>query len=78
MSKLKITNKPASLEQHYREAGYWNNNTLYLLLAECARSTPDKLAMVTEESQLTYAEWHDRVLCLAGALQELGVDNWNL
>ena len=74
MSKLKINNKPAPLEQHYREVGYWNDDTLYQLLAECARSTPDKPAIMTEESQLTYAEWHDRVLRLAGALQELGVD----
>jgi non-ribosomal peptide synthetase component E (peptide arylation enzyme) len=74
MSKLKIDNKPAPLEQHYREAGYWNDDTLYQLLAACARSMPDKPAIVTEDSQLTYAEWHDRVLRLAGALQELGVD----
>ena len=74
MSKLKIDTKPASLVQRYREAGYWNDDTLYQLLAACARSTPDKPAIVTEESQLTYAAWHDRVLRLAGALQELGVD----
>ena len=49
MSRLKIANKPAPLEQPYRAAGYWNDNTLYQLLAECARSTSDKPAIVTEE-----------------------------
>ena len=49
MSKLKIANKLAPLEQHYREAGYWHDDTLYQLLAECARSTSDKPAIVTEE-----------------------------
>lgn len=36
MSKLKIDTKPAPLEQHYRAVGYWNDDTLYQLLAECA------------------------------------------
>jgi non-ribosomal peptide synthetase component E (peptide arylation enzyme) len=74
MSTLQIDHKPATVEQHYRAAGYWNDDTLYQLLAEWARSTPDKAAIVTEASQWTYAQWHDQVLRLASALQELGID----
>jgi cyclohexanecarboxylate-CoA ligase len=74
MATLQIDHKPAHVEQHYRAAGYWNDDTLYPLLAEWARSTPGKPAITTEESQWTYAQWHDQVLRLAGALQELGID----
>ena len=74
MSKLIINAKPEALSEQYREAGYWNDDTLYELLVGCARATPDKPAIVTQEGQLTYAQWHERVLGLAGALQALGVE----
>jgi non-ribosomal peptide synthetase component E (peptide arylation enzyme) len=62
---LTIKSKPDHLVQQYRAAGYWNDDTLYDLLAARVDEVPTKAAIITESSQLTYAEWHDRVLRLA-------------
>jgi non-ribosomal peptide synthetase component E (peptide arylation enzyme) len=39
-----------------------------------AAEVPIKPAIINESGQLTYAEWHDQVRRLAGALRELGVE----
>ncbi|MCX5130073.1 long-chain fatty acid--CoA ligase [Streptomyces sp. NBC_00347] len=38
-----------------------------------ARKTPDRVALVHEDRSWTYSELHQRVLCLAHSLRELGV-----
>jgi len=71
---LSIKSKPENLVRQYRAAGHWNDDTLYQLLAARAAEVPDKPAIMFETGQLSYAEWHDRVLRFAGALRELGVE----
>ncbi|MEM7345659.1 MAG: class I adenylate-forming enzyme family protein [Chloroflexota bacterium] len=79
MAKLTIQNKPTHLIKQYREAGHFNDDTLYQLLADRAADMPDKPALVTDTGQqLTYAEWNDRVLRLAGALRAMGVEKGDI
>jgi len=58
----------------YRAAGYYNDDTLLSLLHACVVRHPDKVAIVTEARTLTFAQWYDEALRLAGALQGLGIE----
>jgi len=71
---LNIEDKPEDVVRRYRAAGYWNDDTLSQLLAARVGETPGKTAIITETGALSYAEWHDRVLRLAGALRSLGIE----
>ncbi|CAM3845459.1 non-ribosomal peptide synthetase [Kibdelosporangium persicum] len=51
----------------------WPETTLPGMLAATALSTPDALAVVTDDSSLTYAELHTRANRLAHRLRGLGV-----
>lgn len=57
----------------YRAAGYWNEDTLATYLEKWARETPEKVAIVAPDREITYAEWHDKSLRFANALLELGL-----
>ncbi len=70
---LTIQPKLASEAQEYIDAGIWNDDTLYSLLKQCITKHPDKLAIIGDGLEVTYAQWHAQVLALAGQLQAIGV-----
>ncbi len=57
----------------FRAAGYWNDDTLVTYLDKWARETPEKIAIVSTDREVTYAEWRDRSLRFANALLGLGL-----
>ena len=52
-------------------AGY-PKKCVHALIAEQAARSPDRVAVVFEDKQLTYAELHDRALRVATALRAAG------
>lgn len=58
----------------FRAAGYWNDDTLGTYLERWARETPDKVAIVAPDREITYAEWYDRSLRFANALLDIGLE----
>lgn len=50
-----------------------HRQTLYDLLHRSAARFPDKLAVIYQESRLTYREWEAEVLLVAGRLHSLGL-----
>ncbi len=57
----------------YLEKGYWGNDTLSSQLATHAAERPDAPALVTADSQITWAQFKDQVDRLAKGLLGLGV-----
>jgi acyl-CoA synthetase (AMP-forming)/AMP-acid ligase II len=57
----------------FRAAGYWNDDTLATYLEKWTRQTPDKVAIVSSDREVTYAQWHDQSLRFANALLDLGL-----
>lgn len=53
--------------------GYWNDDTLTTWLEKWARETPDKVAVLSPEGAVTYAEAYEKAQRVAGAMLELGI-----
>lgn len=68
---------PADVIKEYTAKGWWQNLTYGDKLDRSAASYPDKVAVVDERTQLTYAELKDKVDRLAIALLELGVKKYD-
>lgn len=65
---------PADFARRYREAGYWEDRTIWALIDERARRHPDKVAVVSGEVRLTYAQLVDRAETAARRLRALGLE----
>ena len=61
------------LAQEFRAAGHWNEDTLTTYLDKWAAETPNKVAILSPETEVTFAEWRDRSLRFANALLDLGL-----
>ena len=57
----------------FAENGWWTGETLDRWLADRARETPDKTAVVMSGGKLPYSQLHDTALRLAGSLAGLGL-----
>ncbi|GLY15084.1 2,3-dihydroxybenzoate-AMP ligase [Kineosporia sp. NBRC 101677] len=64
---------PEDLAAHYRNAGYWTDQTMAEPLFESAARLPDKTAIVAGETRRTYGELTGRILRIAAGLSDLGV-----
>jgi acyl-CoA synthetase (AMP-forming)/AMP-acid ligase II len=57
----------------FTEAGHWRDHTIYALVAEHARRTPEKVAVRERSRVTTYGELVDAADRLAGALTRAGL-----
>jgi acyl-CoA synthetase (AMP-forming)/AMP-acid ligase II len=64
---------PAPLRSWWRHAGHYPGRTLWELFAEHAAAHPDRVAVVDDDGETTYAMLHAAALRLAGALRRAGV-----
>jgi 2,3-dihydroxybenzoate---[aryl-carrier protein] ligase len=64
---------PADMAEHYRQAGYWQGNTLAGLLRPVAQADPGRLALVDERGAYTYGTLDAEADRIAAGLYELGV-----
>lgn len=64
---------PPERAQEFRAAGYWNDDTLTTYLDKWATDTPDKVAILAPDAEVTFAEWRDRSLRFANALLDMGL-----
>jgi len=72
----KLTDFPrheAALAQKFRDAGFWNDDTLADYLEKWATETPDAVAIVDPGREISYAEWQDQSRRFANALLDLGL-----
>lgn len=68
-----ITGFPSDLVQHYREVGHWGDRTIAEQFRETARNWPNRDAVATSDTSITYRDldqWSDRV---AYGLSECGI-----
>ncbi|MDG9675830.1 class I adenylate-forming enzyme family protein [Micromonospora sp. DH14] len=65
---------PAPLRDWWTRAGHYPGRTLYDLFAEHAAAHPDRIAVIDDDGETTYAQLQAAVLRLAGALQRNGVE----
>ncbi len=61
------------LAKRFRADGYWNDDTLVTYIDRWAEETPDKVAIVAPDREITYAEWREASLKFANALVERGL-----
>jgi acyl-CoA synthetase (AMP-forming)/AMP-acid ligase II len=74
MTKYLLTSlSRGRLEQHYRD-GFWKSDTIYTLVANQAKQTPDKFAIRDRSRRLTYRQLVQEADILARALQHRGVE----
>lgn len=64
---------PEAVAKGFRDAGYWNDDTLVTYLERWAKETPDKVAIVSADAEVTYADWRRQSLSFANALLGLGL-----
>ena len=72
-STLDFPRHSHELVKQFRSAGYWNDDTLSTYIEKWAAETPDKIAIVAPDRELTYSEWHSSSLKFANALLGLGL-----
>ncbi|MBO4161303.1 class I adenylate-forming enzyme family protein [Micromonospora antibiotica] len=65
---------PAALRDWWARAGHYPGRTLYELFSEQAAANPDRVAVVDDDGETTYAQLQAATLRLAGALQRDGVE----
>jgi len=63
---------PPEYVKRYREEGYWEDKTLTEKLDEAIKAVPDKIALVTDQSRVTYREMGERINRLALHFSKLG------
>ncbi|MFI5497058.1 (2,3-dihydroxybenzoyl)adenylate synthase [Actinoplanes sp. NPDC051859] len=64
---------PEDVATRYRAEGFWTDQTMPEPLFATIARVPDKRAIVSGETTITYAELGDRILRLAAGLRHLGV-----
>lgn len=64
---------PDEFARRYRESGCWTGETFPGMLAERAKSIPDRTAVVDERLRLNYRELNDRAERLAAGLLHMGL-----
>jgi 2,3-dihydroxybenzoate-AMP ligase len=62
------------LARRYRELGYWGNETIPTALGRVARDNAERVALVTPERRVTYAELDATTDRLATGLLDLGLE----
>lgn len=72
MNKI-LTLQDVERARAFYDNGYWSDQTLYMLLREHARATPDREALCDTNSVLTYRSVLDWVDTLAGDLHRSGL-----
>ncbi|MFY1683687.1 class I adenylate-forming enzyme family protein [Micromonospora sp. WMMD730] len=65
---------PAALRDWWARAGHYPGRTLFELFSEQAAANPDRVAVVDDDGETTYAQLQAATLRLAGALQRDGVE----
>lgn len=63
---------PPEYVKKYREEGYWEDKTLTEKLDEAINAVPDKVALVTDQTKVTYREMGERINRLALHFSKLG------
>lgn len=71
-----ITKWPEDVAEHYRQAGYWEDQSLSSHLIKTADRVPERVALVdaADGTRLTYAELMDRADAAAERLLAKGLD----
>ncbi|MFJ8690919.1 class I adenylate-forming enzyme family protein [Micromonospora wenchangensis] len=64
---------PAALRDWWARAGHYPGRTLYQLFCEHAAAHPDRVAVIDDDGETTYAQLQAATLRLAGALRHDGV-----
>ncbi len=64
---------PPDVAQRYRDLGYWEDRTLWPVFSECFETFGDRIALVSGDHQLTFAEVGVRAARLADALSSIGL-----
>jgi 2,3-dihydroxybenzoate-AMP ligase len=64
---------PGEFARRYREQGYWENATLFDVLARAANAQPDKTAVVDGSCRRSYAELLRNAEALAAGLYSIGL-----
>ena len=72
---VRIADPPiaASRIAEFTKAGYWRDTTSNDALAQCARATPEKTAIIDPRIRLTYREYERRAKRLASSFVKLGL-----
>jgi len=63
---------PPEYVKRYREEGYWEEKTLAEKLDEAINAVPNKIALVTDQTKVTYREMGERINRLAIHFSKLG------
>lgn len=66
---------PEEYQRRYREAGYWEDITLWRMFEESAAKTPDSIALVFGDQRISYGELKRRINRLASAFSKMGLKN---
>lgn len=64
---------PNDFAKRYREEGYWQGETFGEMLRERAAAYGDRIAIVSDEVKISYAELDERADRLAAGFRELGI-----
>ena len=64
---------PKDLASSYRESGFWEDRAIASYILEAADRTPEKVALVSGETRLTYAQLIDRMDAGAERLLAMGL-----
>jgi 2,3-dihydroxybenzoate-AMP ligase len=73
-SRRGIVPYPPELARRYRELGYWRNETIPTALGRVAGDNAARIALVTSERRVTYAELDATTDRLATGLLDLGLE----
>ncbi|BCJ58402.1 class I adenylate-forming enzyme family protein [Micromonospora endophytica] len=64
---------PAALRQWWTDAGFYPGRTLWELFAAHAAAHPQRIAVIDDDGEISYARLSEAALRLAGALRRAGV-----
>jgi acyl-CoA synthetase (AMP-forming)/AMP-acid ligase II len=64
---------PAELREHWAATGYYAGQDIYALFSEHVHARPDRVAIVDDDGELTYAQLDHQVRRLAAGLAQLGL-----
>src|SRR5579871_5555859 len=64
---------PASVATNYRDLGLWRDETIDYAIFKAAQRTPEKIALISGPTRITYAELMERSERLADGLYDAGL-----
>ncbi|MEZ5889809.1 MAG: AMP-binding protein [Xanthobacteraceae bacterium] len=64
---------PEEFARLYREKGYWQDITLWQMLARVIAGAPDKVAIVSRDERISYRDLGERISRLASGLAAAGL-----